>query len=255
MNTLSKREIFLVVNDYIGVTDGYLDGFSYRVHEEFYPRYCDLTIDVNAFRPATTREAFIKILETAPVRDQAKILRGVLEMRPVGSFPAEAQPKKEVTRKAIEATIHRLEGASPVATLDLAASSAVVQRAIADAELLVASGQGAVSAVDRIHTVLHGHLKALCANAGLAIQEDSSATSVLKTLVSSHPEIRSARPRQGDVVSILRAMGTVVDAMNPIRNRASVAHPTDTLLEEPEAMLVINAAKTILHYLDARLSK
>jgi hypothetical protein len=31
------------------------------------------------------------------------------------------------------------------------------------------------------------------------------------------------------------------------------SHPNPALLEEPEAMLVINVARTILHYLDEKL--
>jgi hypothetical protein len=42
--------------------------------------------------------------------------------------------------------------------------------------------------------------------------------------------------------------------MNPVRNMASVAHPTTALLKEPEAMLVINVCRSILQYLDAKLS-
>jgi hypothetical protein len=49
-------------------------------------------------------------------------------------------------------------------------------------------------------------------------------------------------------------MGAILDALNPVRNRASVAHPNPTLLDQHEAMLVVNAARTILHYLDAKLS-
>jgi hypothetical protein len=37
-------------------------------------------------------------------------------------------------------------------------------------------------------------------------------------------------------------------------HNASPAHPNEALLAEPEAMLVINAAKTILHYLDNKLT-
>jgi hypothetical protein len=35
---------------------------------------------------------------------------------------------------------------------------------------------------------------------------------------------------------------------------ASVAHPNPSLLDEPEARLVINASGTLLHYLDDKLS-
>lgn len=48
-------------------------------------------------------------------------------------------------------------------------------------------------------------------------------------------------------------MGAVADALGPLRNNASAAHPNDALLDEPEAMLPINAARTILHYVDSRV--
>jgi hypothetical protein len=49
------------------------------------------------------------------------------------------------------------------------------------------------------------------------------------------------------------AFATVVDALNPVRNRGSMAHANATLLDEPEAMLVINAVRTLLHYLNAKI--
>jgi hypothetical protein len=48
-------------------------------------------------------------------------------------------------------------------------------------------------------------------------------------------------------------MSAIIAVLNPVRNRASVAHPNDELLEEPEAMLVINAVRTILQYVNAKL--
>lgn len=45
----------------------------------------------------------------------------------------------------------------------------------------------------------------------------------------------------------------IVDALNPLRNRASLAHPNESLLAEPEAMLVINSVRTLLHYIDSRV--
>jgi Abortive infection C-terminus len=41
--------------------------------------------------------------------------------------------------------------------------------------------------------------------------------------------------------------------MSPVRNMASVAHPNERLLDEPEAMLVVNACRTVLQYLDAKI--
>ena len=54
---------------------------------------------------------------------------------------------------------------------------------------------------------------------------------------------------------ILRAFGAVLDALNTLRNRSSLAHPTESLVGDDEAMLAINAARTILHYLDAKLAR
>ncbi len=44
---LRKSEIYRIVNDYIGVSNGYLGDFSYKTHREFYPYYCDLDINVD----------------------------------------------------------------------------------------------------------------------------------------------------------------------------------------------------------------
>ena len=42
---------------------------------------------------------------------------------------------------------------------------------------------------------------------------------------------------------------------NPVRNRASVAHPNSALLAVDEAMLVVNIARTLLAYFDGKLGK
>jgi hypothetical protein len=46
-----------------------------------------------------------------------------------------------------------------------------------------------------------------------------------------------------------------MDALNPIRNNASIAHPNQDLLEKEEALLVINVARTLLHYLDSKIGE
>jgi hypothetical protein len=254
MSGLTKREIYKVVNEYIGVNAGYLGDFSYRTHEEFYSQYCDLDVDIDRYRPGTTREVFIRILEAAPTMDQARILRGVLEKYPVDSFPSPSRDKKTQLRQDINELIRRLETGVPVPSPDLGTSSEVVRRAIADTEVLLRSN-GPISGLDRIHTSLHGYLLALCRGANLQVTKDPSATELLKTLIKLHPGLQARTARKGDTESVLRAIGVILDALNPIRNRGSVAHPNDTLLEEPEAMLVVNAARTVLHYLDARLGK
>lgn len=52
----------------------------------------------------------------------------------------------------------------------------------------------------------------------------------------------------------LNSLGSVLDALHPVRNRARVAHPNTDLLSAPETWLVVNTAKTVLGYLDSKLS-
>ena len=150
--------------------------------------------------------------------------------------------------------IARLEGAAPVPSPTPKLQSAVVDRALGDAEILIRD-RDATSGVDRIHTALHGYLLAVCQDAGLTYPSNASLPTLFKLLRREHPALQATDARSQDITQVLRAFGAVLDALNPMRNKASVAHPNRALLDKPEAMLVVNAARTVLHYLDARLSR
>jgi hypothetical protein len=68
-----------------------------------------------------------------------------------------------------------------------------------------------------------------------------------------HPRLLSQTPGDRPVQQALRGLARVVDALNPARNESSLAHPNENLLEDPEAMLLINAIRTLLHYLDTKI--
>ncbi len=249
MAGLTRQEIYSVVYDYLGVEQGYLADFSYGTHKEFYPRYCGLDIDPLKLKDMTTRARFIQILEEATPEDQAKILRGVLR-----KYPSSADDERRTEKRALEIgrMIARLEATSPIVSPSPKITSAVVERAIGDAEALIESS-GATSGVDRIHTALHGYLLAVCDTSGITYVGDPNLTQLFALLRQQHPDLQANGARAEDITKILRAMGAILDALNPVRNRASVAHPNANLLDEHEAMLVINVAKTLLHYLDAKL--
>ncbi len=247
MAGLNRKDIFYVVNRYIGVTGGYLGDFSYRTHSDFYLEYCDLDIDPFVY-DGTTRERFIKVLEHANARTQARILQGVLEKYPVESYEL----------RTLESFAHMQEliskclGAADVDPPELRISSEVVRRAIADAETLMQTS-GPTSAVDRVHTALHGYLMAACTDASIEFPNDASILALFKLLKTKHPALQNLGPHQDAVVQVLRSLGAVMDALNPARNRGSVAHPNEELLDNQEAVLFINAARTVLQYLDGRL--
>ena len=56
-------------------------------------------------------------------------------------------------------------------------------------------------------------------------------------------------PGARDVERILGAMATIVDALNPVRNRASVAHPNDELLDVSSAAQSVSMVKAALDFL------
>lgn len=251
MSGLAMREVMIVVNRYIGVSGGYLGDFSYRTHSEFYPEYCDCEFDPD-LHEGTTRERFIQILSTAPPDAQAKILRGVLERFPVEASEAPSTRTAEL-RAAIEQMADRAADAPRIATPSLDVQAESVQRALTDAEHLIAQS-GATSAVDRVHTALHAYLRSVCDAAELAVPDDASLTALFKAIRQGHPSLAATGPRSGDIDRVLRSFSSVLDALNPLRNQASMAHPQPSLLEQPEAMLVVHVARTLLHYLDARLN-
>jgi hypothetical protein len=65
--------------------------------------------------------------------------------------------------------------------------------------------------------------------------------------------LRDLGTRSEDLWRIVSSTASVVDALNVLRNNASIAHPNESLLEAAEAMLAINSARTLLHYLDAKI--
>jgi len=249
---LTGLEIMKVVERWIGVSGGYLGDFSYRTHAEFYPTYCEL--DINPYEyEGTTRERFIAILRQSPPPVQAKMLRGVLERFPLPAGPARSTRTPEL-QEEIRKIIDRLERALPVESPSLKISSEAVEIAIRDAETLLRTG-GAISGVDRIHTAVHGHLRRVCEDAGIPYVREDSCARLLKLLRQQHSALQDLGAKEQEIGRILQALGMILDAFDPIRNTASVAHPNEALLGEEEAMLVINAARAIMHYLDAKLAK
>ena len=246
--SLTQQEIMKAVNRYIGVNGGYLGDFTYRTHADFYPEYCGLSIDPSAYQ-GTTKERFIQILSTQPAGNQAKILQGVIER--FGHSDG-ADPARKQLRLDIEGWITRLEEAPAVSLETPERTRAVVVRALADADQLIRTN-GATSAVDRVHTALHGHLLALCEAAGIEVDRQTTMARALRLLRRNHPALAATGPRAEDISRVLDAMGTVLDALQPLRNHASVAHPNQTLLDTTEAHLAINAARTVFAYLDAKL--
>jgi len=248
MPGLKSSEIYWVVHSYIGVNDGYLGDFSYRTHQEFYPAYCDLSLDLDQFPGKTTREKFLAVLAGSDPAAQAAILRGIAKKYPAGS--EHQRTIDEFTSLLALAT--RCSEVSAVAPPTPEISSQVIEHALKDAKALLET-RGPLSAVDRAHTALHGYLKAACQREGMDVPADVPTSQILKLLRTAHPAFAEHAAHHESVSRILQAMSTIVDALAPLRNRGSLAHANEALLSREDAVLSINATHTLIQYLDAKL--
>jgi hypothetical protein len=255
--TISLYEINLLVEKYIGTTQGYLNNFSYSSHESFYPVYCGLDIDVVAYRKQslTTRNAFIQILKDAQPRDQAKIIRGVFKLLPPPKLLSDeiAQAKKALYDELL-AVASRLEADGHVDTPVLLQTSETVYEALEDAEALLKT-RGPTSAVDRAHTALHGYLMKLCADHGESLPNNPSLTQLFKILRERFQEFSTIIPHDAEAKKVFGSIASALDSLNTIRNRATLAHPNDLLLDAPEAMLYINLSRSVLAYIESKMKK
>jgi hypothetical protein len=249
MAEMTDREVLKLVKKYIGIDAGNLMEFSYNTLAEFYTEI-GVERDLDSYT-GTKRARFVAILNEADPRDQAKIIRGVLER--IEPNPDRLSTRTQELHDDLLVVAERLEGASPVRSKKPAITSEVVERAIKDAERLLET-EGATSAVDRLHTVLHGYLRAVCDSEGIGYTKTMLMSGLFGLIRRQHPAFATVGPREKEISQILRAMSGIMDAMNPIRNESSVAHPNKDLLDPPEAALVINTARTILHYLDMKMS-
>ena len=141
------------------------------------------------------------------------------------------------------------EQIEPVKLPELEITGSTINQAIKDAKVLTET-QGARSDIDRVHTVMHGYLKKICDNSNISYSEDATLNQLLNELKRNHSVFQN---KNENTESILKSMANIFDKLNPLRNNASLAHPNDDLLDQDEAMLIINTVNTILSYLDAKI--
>jgi Mn-dependent DtxR family transcriptional regulator len=121
-------------------------------------------------------------------------------------------------------------------------ASQVVRRALQDADHLLATS-GAPSAIDRLHTAMHGYLKSTCQDCGISLPKGATLTQAYKALRAHHPALQSLGEHDGEIGRVLGSFASVLDALNTLRNHGSVAHPNEYIVERAEGELVVNAVR------------
>ena len=248
---LSDGEILRVVNLWIGVAGGWLGDFVWRTLDEFFPLYCDLATPHLSSEGHTKRTWFIQVLKEATPREQAAILRGVLQRYPEGSeVPPGSQAQRTATnRQLIERLVARLDAQSDaIGPPQIASPSEAVREALEDARTLIESGRPTSSAVDRIHTALHGYLEQLCLEAGIEWESRRATPAVfLSRLREAHPALSDLNRTSARV---LRGINLVLEGLQDARDNRSRSHPREAL-DEIEAALLLDAAHSVWRYLEA----
>ena len=239
-----------MVNRYIGVEGGYLgmpdsSRFTYKNHREFYPEYCDLIKDPDSIE-GTTKVRFIKIFSDSTHKERAKIIKGILERFPVGEGP---KTRTKTLHDSLLIEANKLEEKGLVDSPDF--EDGHIFELLEDAESLI-QNRNARSAVDRLHTAFHGYLRELCEKENISFNEKDDLVKLIKNIQNNHPKFKIAIKSQ-EIKNIIKNLVSISDSLNPIRNQGSRAHANKKILEEPEAVLVINAIRTVLNYLEAKL--
>lgn len=238
--------IIKIVNRYIGVEGGYLGNFTYRAHREFYPEYCDLVKDPDSIE-GTTRGRFITIFQNSTPKEQAKIIRGIIERFPLGEGP---KTRTKELQESLLKEAERLDTADYLSEPDLLSADHVIE-ILEDAKSLI-ENRKAVSAVDRVHTAFHGYLREICRNQEIDFTEKDGLVILVKKIFSRHPRLNISI-KSAEVQNIVKNLTSIADSLNPVRNQGSRAHPNENVLEEPEAVLIINTVRTVLAYIESKI--
>ena len=165
----------------------------------------------------------------------------------------EAFSNVKIDLRFIVMDLNMEDGVQAVAAPQPATTSETVEQALRDAETLIGSS-GAPNALDRVHTAFHAYLQVICADAGIRTADDADVTTLFSQMRQLHPRLKIADPGAEKMMNdVMRGLARAVDALNTVRNHNSLAHP-NPLLDAPEAMLAINAMRTMLHYIDSRVS-
>lgn len=248
MGKMSSLEINKLMERYIGSSGGYLGNFG--SHPELLRFYVDCGLDILPTEfPGTNKERFRTILERAEPSDQAKIIRGILKRHPVGSSEHRTQKLHDEFYRLAQ----QLESGIGVTNPAPVHTSEFVKRTLAEVEDAIKTKRE-TSGVDRVHSALHGYLRLVCDRTGITYLQEDRIVELFKMLLAEHAALQDLGPRPQDTATIAKSFCAAMTVMDPLRNKASYAHPTLALLDVPEAMLAINAARTILHYVDAKLA-
>ncbi len=124
----------------------------------------------------------------------------------------------------------------------------VIAKAIEDAELFMSDGKYD-SAFDRVHTAFHGYLRKKLDDLGESYEESDTLNQLYNKL-HSYISADIANDQSGIIKTTLRSASGVINSINELRNRHSLAHPNGSIISVREANLCIRLVKELSDYIE-----
>lgn len=128
-----------------------------------------------------------------------------------------------------------------------------LRKAVSDASTLMAQGKYS-SCIDRVHTALHGYLRVRLDELNIEYKEDDSIMRLFNLLYKKWESLNNDDINDM-MLKVLRSTSASLDVLNNIRNRYSLTHPNNTIIEEPEAKFALGIIESIVNYIETRAIK
>lgn len=132
--------------------------------------------------------------------------------------------------------------------------SKTLSKTIEDAEEFIRKGKY-LSAIDRVHTTLHGYLRWRLDSMSI----DYSESDTLMQLYSKLHNNLNITPESSDINEIIkttiRSASAVINSINTARNKHSLSHPNTDIIGDKEAKLLIGLSKFIFDYIESTNDK
>ena len=238
---------YLLVDRFLGYVEGDLPLFTHDSLKDFVCIDCGFPIgEYERLPPGTKREKLKAVILSCSEPVLKNVVAFTME-RGARLWPDDVR-RTEARSRLIERFPPGARVAAVAAARPISASEGVL-RALEASETLVAN-HGPDQGLDRLHTALQAYLRQVCADAMIAYESEASINRLCRLVRETHPAFQAQTPLSVDPRFIMERIATLFDVLNAART--NLAHPNPRI-PDPEAFLILNAARTVLHYLDARL--
>lgn len=152
----------------------------------------------------------------------------------------------------VDTKIIPLPDSFEVINFDQIKTNDIILQAIEEAEKSMREGEYH-RAFDRVHTALHGYLIDILMKYEVEVSKDEKLASLYKKIQELIE--KEIKPTEiGSLVkTTIRSSNGMINALNEVRNRHSLAHPNINLIGKNEAKLIIGITSAITDYISGYL--